>query len=70
MSRSNVWTEGVISEPRVDLVPIGANPSWSLQANRKVHLVGGHGEEIVRTVYIDNEVSVYYSMLICSILTV
>ena len=50
-------SECLHSDPRVDLIPIGANPSWSLQVNRKVQLAGGHGEEIVRTVHIDNDVS-------------
>ena len=43
------------SEPRVDLV--GITPNGGVLHDEVIRLVGAHGEEIVRSVYVDESVS-------------
>lgn len=43
-------------EKRLDLVPLLSTPSWQFDQNNVWHLPGAHGEEIVRSVYLDEQV--------------
>lgn len=46
----------VSSEPHVELIPLIANPPFSLDNGNAIRLQGAHGEEIVRSVYLDRSV--------------
>ena len=41
----------------MDLVPLQTDPKTSLLHDEAVRLMGAHGEEIVRSVYVDSVVS-------------
>lgn len=57
----NIVATGLHShEPKLDLIPVGADP-WSLHDHRKVSLAGAHGGEIVRTVYVDDQFQSIYT---------
>lgn len=43
------------AEKRLDLVPLLSTPSWQFDQNNVWHLPGAHGEEIVRSVYLDEQ---------------
>lgn len=45
------------SQQRTDIIPLDPTRAWDLNNNEAVQLVGAHGEEIVRTVHIDRQVS-------------
>ncbi|KAF9884840.1 hypothetical protein FE257_001183 [Aspergillus nanangensis] len=42
-------------EQRLDLVPLVASPSWTFDQENLWRLPGAHGEEIVRSVYLDEQ---------------
>lgn len=44
------------SERRLDLFPINSTPKWDFDYNNVWRLPEAHGEEIVRAVYLDEEV--------------
>ncbi|KAA8651619.1 WD repeat protein [Aspergillus tanneri] len=46
---------GSTSDRRLDLVPLVSNPSWHFDQENLWRLPGGHGEEIVRSVYLDEQ---------------
>lgn len=41
---------------QLDLVPLVSDPSWRFDQDNLWRLPGGHGEEIVRSVYVDEKV--------------
>lgn len=43
-------------ENRLDLVPLVSGDSWSLDRENLWRLPGAHGEEVVRSVYLDEQV--------------
>jgi hypothetical protein len=49
------------SEKRLDLVPLVANPTWQIDTNDTWRLMGAHGEEIVRALYLDERVRTWLS---------
>ncbi|KAL1962535.1 hypothetical protein VTN77DRAFT_9410 [Rasamsonia byssochlamydoides] len=46
---------GNATEKRLDLFPIISNPKWQFDHSNIWRLPGAHGEEIVRTVYLDEQ---------------
>lgn len=44
------------SDKRVDLVPLISSPSWQFDQENLWRLPGAHGEEVVRSVYLDEQV--------------
>lgn len=44
------------SKQRLDLVPLVARPTWRFDQTNIWRLPGAHGEEIVRSVYLDEQV--------------
>ena len=46
------------SEKRLDLVPLTSNPSWQFDQENLWRLPGAHGEEVVRSIYLDEQVCV------------
>ncbi|KAL3471990.1 WD domain protein [Aspergillus californicus] len=42
-------------DKRLDLIPLTPNPSWRFDEQNVWRLPGGHGEEVVRSVYIDEQ---------------
>jgi hypothetical protein len=45
------------SEPHVDLVPLQTITNPCFLPDETIRLIGAHGEEIVRSVYVDASVS-------------
>ena len=45
------------SEPHVDLVQLQTVPNSHFLCDEAIRLIGAHGEEIVRSVYVDASVS-------------
>ncbi|KAK1144650.1 hypothetical protein N8T08_004954 [Aspergillus melleus] len=54
-SQGSYVAAGSTSEQRLDLVPLSASPSWQFNRENLWRLPGGHGEEIVRSVYLDEQ---------------
>lgn len=50
-------------EKRLDLVPLLSTPSWQFDQNNVWRLPGAHGEEVVRSVYLDNQVCFLFLIL-------
>lgn len=46
---------------QLDLVPLVSDPSWRFDQDNLWRLPGGHGEEIVRSVYVDEQVCTLFS---------
>ncbi|PKY07619.1 WD domain protein [Aspergillus campestris IBT 28561] len=46
---------GSTSNHQLDLVPLVSDPSWRFDQDNLWRLPGGHGEEIVRSVYVDEQ---------------
>lgn len=44
------------SDQRLDLVPLISSPSWRFDQDNLWRLPGAHGEEVVRSVYLDEQV--------------
>ena len=44
------------SEKRVDLIPLGFSQGWRFDLRNIARLRGGHGEEIVRSIAVDDKV--------------
>jgi len=44
------------SDQRLDLVPLISSPSWQFDQGNLWRLPGAHGEEVVRSVYLDEQV--------------
>lgn len=44
------------SDQRLDLVPLISSPSWQFDQDNLWRLPGAHGEEVVRSVYLDEQV--------------
>ncbi|RAL13212.1 WD repeat protein [Aspergillus homomorphus CBS 101889] len=42
-------------EQRLDLVPLVSSPSWQFDQNNSWRLPGAHGEEVIRSVYVDEQ---------------
>ncbi|GAB1194792.1 hypothetical protein APSETT444_004042 [Aspergillus pseudonomiae] len=42
-------------ERRLDLVPLTSNPSWQFDQENLWRLPGAHGEEVVRSIYLDEQ---------------
>ncbi|OGM50009.1 WD domain protein [Aspergillus bombycis] len=42
-------------ERRLDLVPLTSNPSWQFNQENLWRLPGAHGEEVVRSIYLDEQ---------------
>jgi hypothetical protein len=51
------WLTHCYSEPHVDLVQLQTVPSSRFLYDEAIRLIGAHGEEIVRSVYVDASVS-------------
>jgi hypothetical protein len=51
------WPDNCHSEPHVDLVQLDTSTSPRLLHDEAIRLVGAHGEEIVRSIYVDELVS-------------
>lgn len=49
------------SEPHVELIPLIANPPFSLDNGNAIRLQGAHGEEIVRSVYLDRSIETVFT---------
>ena len=54
----------ICSEQWLDLVPLKSQPEWSFDQRSLKRLPGAHGQEIVRSVYIDSKVCSFNSCLI------
>jgi len=46
-------------EQHVALVSLLEEPQWHFEKERSWHMPGGHGEEIVRSIFIDEAVCVH-----------
>ena len=44
------------SEKRLDLVPLVSSPAWQFDQDNTWHLPGAHGDEVVRSVFLDEQV--------------
>jgi hypothetical protein len=44
------------SNPHVDFIPLATTPNFSLSRKTTIRIQGAHGEEIVRSVYLDKSV--------------
>jgi hypothetical protein len=51
------WLTNCHSEPHVDLVQLQTIPNSRFLYDEAIRLIGAHGEEIVRSVYVDASVS-------------
>lgn len=51
------------SDKRLDLVPLVSSPSWKFDQDNLWRLPGAHGDEVVRSVYLDEQVCLF---LLCS----
>jgi hypothetical protein len=51
------WLTYYRSEPHVDIVQLQTIPSPRFLYDEAIRLIGAHGEEIVRSVYVDASVS-------------
>lgn len=47
---------GLCREKRLDLVPLVSNPTWQFDQDNLWRLPGAHGDEVVRSVYLDEQV--------------
>lgn len=45
-----------LSDQRLDLVPLVSSPSWQFDQDNLWRLPGAHGEEVVRSIYLDERV--------------
>lgn len=59
----------VYREKRLDLVPLVAGPTWRFDQENLWRLPGGHGEEIVRSVYLDEKVCLATALPVPSVLS-
>jgi hypothetical protein len=48
----------MISKSTVDLIPFNLTAEWGFHESKRISLPGAHGEDIVRTIHVDNNVSV------------
>ncbi|KAL2863727.1 WD repeat protein [Aspergillus lucknowensis] len=48
-------------DKRLDLIPLFPTPSWRFDEQNSWRLPGGHGEEVVRSVYIDEQTQSVFS---------
>ena len=46
------------SRHALKMIPLHSSPIWELQTQEAVQLMGAHGEEIVRSIYIDQKVKI------------
>jgi WD40 repeat protein len=46
---------GNTTEKRLDLVPLMPNPQWQFDQSNVSRLLGAHGEEIIRSLYLDEQ---------------
>ena len=46
-----------ISKQNLDLVPLRRNDDWSFDPSQTIRLCGAHGEEIVRSIHVSEEVN-------------
>lgn len=46
-------------QQHLDLIPLRLTNDWSFDPRQAIRLPGAHGEEIVRSIHVHNEVSVY-----------
>lgn len=49
------------SDKRLDLVPLVSSPSWHFDQDNLWRLPGAHGDEVVRSVYLDEQVCLFLS---------
>ena len=55
-----------ISKQYLDLVPLGLNDDeWSFEPRQAIRLSGAHGEEIVRSICVSNEVNRLMRVYMC-----
>ena len=45
-----------VSEERLDLVSLNSQPQWAFDECNPIRLAGGHGQEIIRSLYISDKV--------------
>jgi hypothetical protein len=57
------WYQRGSSENRLDLVPLIPNPQWQFNQSNIYRLLGAHGEEIVRSLYLDEQVGSHMVIL-------
>ena len=50
-------------ENRLDLVPLISEPSWRFDQEGVWRLPGAHGEEVVRSVFVDEKVCIFFRTL-------
>lgn len=46
----------LVSEQRLDLVPLASQQRWAFDEGNAIRLTGAHGQEIVRTLCINEKV--------------
>jgi len=56
-----ILAAGSHSTSTLDLIPLNHAVAWEVDLSRTVRLSGAHGDEIVRTVYIDSQSSTIYT---------
>ena len=49
-------TKSEISVHQLDLITLSSAAEWAIDESQTIRLLGAHGEEIVRSVYIDSQV--------------
>lgn len=49
-------TNLLCSDQRLDLIPLVSSPSWQFDKDNLWRLPGAHGEEVVRSIYLDEQV--------------
>lgn len=59
-SQGSFLAAGDTNNPRLDLFPLVSTTKWDIDRSNVWRLPGGHGPEIIRTVYLDEEVSPTY----------
>lgn len=47
---------GICSDKRLDLIPLVSTPTWRFDLDNLWRLPGAHGDEVVRSVYLDEQV--------------
>jgi hypothetical protein len=47
---------GICSDKRLDLIPLVSTPTWRFDQDNLWRLPGAHGDEVVRSVYLDEQV--------------
>lgn len=46
----------LVSEQRLDIIPLNLEPQWAFDERNAIRLAGAHGQEIVRSLCINDKV--------------